>query len=959
MVVEAREVGRRGPRRGFVIVAVIVLIVALMSSARFYTDVLWFQELGITSVLWTSLATQFGLGAAVGLITGAFVWLNLRIAAAAAPAYRAPRGDRPLSDFDRYRDAAMPYIRWIRLGAAAFVAFSAGVGAGRAWTTFLLWSNRTQFGETDPQFNKDISFYVFELPFLSQALEWIWFALIAALFFSAIAHFVHGSIQPVFGLRGVASGAMAHLSVLLGLLALTKAAQYWLGQYELNFSPRGVVTGASYTDIHAQLPALKLLALISIVSAVLFLVNIRYRSLVLVAAAVGIWILTAFLAGGVWPWAVQRFSVDPQELVRERPYIARNLEATTTAFDLAGVEEQDFLATSTLDASEVEDNESLLANVRLWDPDILQLAYQQLQAIRTYYDFEDVDIDRYDVDGTKRQVLLSARELSLDDLPEGSRNWANVHLQYTHGFGLVASLANSRTSAGQPSFLVKDVPGAAVAGAETLEPEQPRIYYGEGFEPEEYSVVNSRQSELDFETQSGEVERSSYSGTGGVPLGGFFRRFMFALREGDPNLILSSLITDESRILIYRDVRDRLRRAAPFLSLDHDPYPAVVEGRIVWIIDAYTSTSFYPYSQRFDPSEVLGLTESGVLEGSINYVRNSVKVVIDAYDGTMELYIVDPDDPLIQTWRNVFPDLFSAGEPSDELQSHFRYPEDLFQLQSEVFLRYHMEDPADFYAQTDTWAVARNPDVEGARFDRPATVPPTYLLMQLPGETESEFVLTRPFTPRARNNMIALMVARSDPDSYGDMLTLEFPRSRQVPGPVQVDNAINQDVEISQTLTLLRQGGSRVDFGSLVVLPIDDSILYVQPIFVTAQDEDTTTTDPNAVGSGIPELKRVALALGEEVVMEETFEDALATLFDLDTTPPIAEEPTDEPTRPPPDDEVPAGDGQLAALIAEAADLYERAQLALSNGDFETYGRLIERLGRVLAQAQRLSGGGR
>lgn len=954
MVVETREFGGRRPRRALVIVAVVVVVFALLSSARFYTDVLWFRELGIASVLWTSLATQFGLGAAVGLITGAFVWLNLRIAAAAAPAYRAPRGDRPLSDIDRYREAALPYVRWLRLGAAAFIALSAGVAAGRAWTTFLLWANRVQFGEVDPQFNKDIAFYVFELPFISQVLDWIWFALMAALFFSAIAHFLHGSIQPVFGLRGVASGAMAHLSVLLGLLALTKAAQYWFGQYELNFSPRGVVTGASYTDVHAQLPALKLLALISIVSAVVFLVNIRYRSIVLVGGAVAIWILTAFLAGGVWPWAVQRFSVDPQELVRERPFIARNLEATTSAFGLAGVEEQEFPAVSTLAEDQLQENEVLLANVRLWDPQILQLAYEQLQAIRTYYQFEDVDIDRYEVDGTLRQVLLSARELSLDDLPQNSRTWSNEHLQFTHGFGLVASLANSRTSAGQPTFLVKDVPGTSVAGAESLEPEEPRLYYGEGFEPEEYSVVNSRQEELDFETESGDVERSSYEGTGGIPLGGFFRRFMFAIREGDPNLVLSSLITDESRILIYRDVRDRLRRAAPFLALDHDPYPAVVDGRIVWILDGYTHTSFYPYSERFSVDQILGRAESGVLSGTLNYVRNSVKVVVDAYDGTMDIYIVDEEDPLIQTWAKAFPDLFRAGEPSDDLRAHFRYPEDLFQVQSEVFLTYHMEDPDDFYAKTDTWAVARNPEVEGGRFDRPPAVAPTYLLVELPGETGSEFVLTRPFTPRARNNMIALMVARSDPDNYGDVFTLEFPRSRQVPGPVQIDNAINQDVAISRTLTLLRQGGSRVDFGSLVVLPIEESILYVQPIFVTAQDETSGTTDPTVTGSGIPEIKRVALALGEEVVMEETFEEALAGLLGIDTAPPVAEEPPDGEEEPPAVEEPPAGD--LTELIALAGDLYERAQEALSRGDFETYGRLIERLGRVIAQAQRLSG---
>lgn len=930
---------RRRPRLALIIVAIVVALIALISSARFYTDILWFRELGITSVLWKSIYTQWGLGLVVGVVTALFVWSNLQLAARLGPAYRTALPPR-MTDLDRIREQVAPYLRWLRIAAALFVGFSAGAGAGSTWRTLLLYVNRVPFGQTDPQFNKDISFYVFELPFLQNVLQWIWFAIAAAVFFSAIAHLFHGSIQPVFGLRGVASGALAHLSVLLGMLALTKAAQYWLGQYELNFSPRGVVTGASYTDVNAQLPALKLLALISVISAVLFLVNIQVRWLLLPLAAVGIWILTAVLAGGVWPAVVQRFSVDPQELVRERPYIERNLEATRTAFQVGEVEQRDFPASSTLTAEQIEASSTLLANVRLWDPAILNLAYEQLQALRPYYRFQDVDIDRYEIGGEPRQVLLSARELSIQDLPETSRTWSNEHLQFTHGFGLVASLANSRTSAGQPSFLVKDVPGTTANGADALLPEEPRLYFGEGFDPTEYSVVTTQQDELDFETAAG-IERSNYAGEGGIPFGGLLRKIAFAFREGDPNLVLSSLITEDSKILIYRNVRDRVRRAAPFLALDHDPYPAIVDDRVVWILDGYTTTANYPYSQRFDLDEIVQAEEAATLEGDANYLRNSVKVVVDAYDGTMDFYIIDDEDPLIAAWAKAFPELFDVGEPSDELRAHFRYPEDLFKVQSEVFLTYHIEDPEGFYAKTDAWEVADNPVQTGASvtIEREDHVPPTYLLIQLPGEAQTEFLLSRPFTPRQRNNMIALMLARSDPEHYGELVSLVFPSGRRVAGPVQVDNAINQDVEISQNLTLLRSGGSRVDFGSLVNLPIDDSILYVQPLFVTAESV------------GIPELKRVVLALGEEVVMEETFEEALATLFQLDEEPPVEqpkepageEPPTEEPTT-------------LEELIGEAADLYERAQQALSQGDFATYGRLIERLGEVLEEAQRLAG---
>jgi len=930
------ERSRRRSRRGIFIVAFVVLLLASGAIARFYTDVLWFQEVGFSSVLWITLSTQFGLGLALGVIAAIVAWANLRLAQSLAPPYRRVEIVGREDPLDRYREVFGPFIAWIRIGVAVFVGVSLGITAGAGWQSFLLWRNRVPFGRVDPQFSKDIGFYIFELPFLTTALDWMWFIVMASLVISVAAHFFHGSIRPEAGLRGVSSGAMAHISVLLGLLAAIKAFQYWLGQYQLNFSPRGVVTGASYTDVHAQLPALKLLAIISIISAVIFLVNIWVRRLSLPLAAVGIWILTAALAGGAWPFAVQKFSVDPQELVRERPFIERNIEATRAAFGLDDIEEREFAASTDLTADQVTSNRPLFENIRLWDPAILQLGYAQLQALRTYYQFQDVDIDRYEIDGTTRQVLLSAREMSLDDLPDNSRTWSNEHLQFTHGFGLVASLANSLTPVGQPDFLVKDVPGTFKPGTESLEAEQPRLYFGEVFEPGEYSIVNSGQDELDYASED-EVVRSNYEGNGGIDIGGPLRRAAFALREGDPNLILSSLIEGDSRILIYRNVRDRVRRAAPFLSLDHDPYPAVVDGRVVWILDAYTSSANYPYAQRFNASESITSAETGLLGGEVNYVRNSVKVVVDAYEGTLELYVVDDADPLIQAWQKAFPDLFTAGEPSEDLKAHFRYPEDLFKLQSEVHLTYHMTNPDDFYAKEDVWGIPINPTSVGTTVTATEFVEPTYLLITLPGETEPEFVLSRPFSPRARNNMIALMLARSDPENYGEFLTLNFPSGKQVPGPIQVDNAINQDVEISKTLTLLRQGGSTVDFGSLVILPIEDSILYVQPLFVTAQSV------------GIPEVKQIVLALGADVVMEETFEDALTELFGLETEPPDTPEP-----EPPGDGGVDPGKvSTLEQLIDEAGRVYQRAQQALSDGDFETYGRLIERLGRILAEAER------
>jgi uncharacterized protein len=946
-------------KRAIVIVALIVVLAILFGSARFYTDVLWFKEVGFSSVLWKSLRTQFLVGLAVGLFTAVVVWLNLALATRFAPPFGSIRiditGKRP-DGLDQARLALTPYMRWIRLGVSGLIGFLAGLSASSAWQLFLMWSHKQSFGIDDPQFGKDLGFYVFELPFLERIAGWVWFAIVAALVITIALQYFNGSIRPELGLRGVTPSALAHISVLLGLLALVKAYQYYLGTFTLNFSERGVVTGASYTDVHAQLPALRLLAIISIVSAILFLVNIRVRRLSLPLAAVGIWILTAFLAGTVWPQVVQRFSVNPQEEQRERPYIERNLEATREAFGLGEVDTVEFPAAASLAAEDVASNEALLQNIRLWDPAVLQRAYQQLQALRTYYQFKDVDVDRYLVDGQIRQVLLSTRELSLDDIPERSKTWQNLHLQYTHGFGVVASLANESTAAGAPSFLVRDVPGTVGEGAESFDIEQPRIYFGEGFQANEYSVVNSDQAELDYpleeeDSEGTSIARHTYEGDGGIEVGNIFKRLAFAVREGDPNLVLSGLINPDSRILIYRNVRDRVRRAAPFLSLDNDPYPVVVDDRLTWVLDGYTSTRWYPYSERVNAADFVSRGESGVLSGTMNYVRNSVKVTVDAYDGSMKFYIIDEEDPLIAAWASAFPDLFTDEEPSDDLRAHFRYPEDLFSVQSEMFRTYHMTDPSDFYSKEDEWDVPPPPRVQGFETTSEGEfLSPTYLLLQLPGETEEEFVLTRPFTPRNRQTMVATMIAKSDPEDYGDISVLEFPRVRTVLGPQQVDNLINNDTAIAPILTLLRQQGSTVQFGSLVILPIEDSLLYVQPLFVTASS-DTETAE------GIPELKYVALVLGEEVVMAETFDEALAALLDLEPTDPTPT-PTPSPgvtpspgASPTPTPEPPS-DSELEELVEKAGKLYDRAQEALADGDFEEYARLIEKLGRLLSQAQ-------
>lgn len=949
-------VGRpRRRTRSVVIAAVVLLLFSSNFLAYFYTDVLWFQEVGLTSVLWKSLRTQALVGVSVGLFVALLIWANLVLAARLGPAYRLSAAEPQRPDpLDRYREAFAPYLRWLRIAVALFIGLISGVVASSQWESVLLWMNRVPFGTSDPQFGKDAAFYVFELPLYTSALDQLSSVLVLALLLSIAAHYFQGAIRPDRKLGALHSGALAHISILLGAIALVKAAQYWLGQYELAFSTRGVVAGPSYTDVHAQLPALKLLAIISVISAALFVANIWARRISLPLAAVAIWILFAFLAGGVWPWAVQRFSVQPQEFVREEPYIERNIVATREGFGLDEVGTEPFAASSDLTTEEIQANPQLLQNVRLWDPPILAEAYEQLQAIRPYYSFPDVDVDRYEIDGETRQVLISARELSQDELPESSRTWSNLRLQYTHGYGIVSSLASAATSSGQPSFLVKDVPGTVSPGAEALEVDQPSIYFGERFDSGAYSVVNTDQEEIDYPSDEG-VARSQYAGEGGVELSGLLRKLAFAIREADTNMILSGLITEESRVLYYRNIRDRVLRAAPFLALDHDPYIAVVDGRLVWIVDAYTTSSNYPLSERYDVSESVEESPGG-LSGQVNYVRNSVKVVVDAYNGTMDFYIVDDEDPVIGAWQKAFPEMFSTTEPTEDMRAHFRYPEDMFELQSHVYLPYHIDDAEDFYAREDEWEIPKRAEaiIEEEAGVQLAVgeneVDSTYLLIQLPGSTEQEFVLTRPMTPRSKRNMVALLAARSDPERYGEIFTLEFPRQTLVPGPVQITSLINQDEEISPTLSLLQQRGSSVTFGSLVTLPIAESILYIQPLFVTAEEV------------AIPELKFVVLVSGSEVVIGGSFEEALEELFatgvDLGEPTdeePTDEEPTDEPTEEPTDEEPgDTGNAELDRLIDRAAGLYERAQQALEDGDFETYGRLIEQLGRLLERARNL-----
>ncbi|MFQ5948477.1 MAG: UPF0182 family protein, partial [Acidimicrobiia bacterium] len=706
-----RALLRRGSTaRRLLIIGVILLFVLLLSLrgiATFWTDYLWFSSVDLTSVWRTLIFTRVVLVLVAAAVAFALLWLNLLLADRLSPRRRLAAGSPDEELVERFQDWVEPRIRKVRIAVAAIFGVLIGLGAGAWWRDYLLFRHGESFGITDPVFNNDLSLYLFRVPFYRDLFGWFFqFFLIATLVVAAV-HYLNGGIQIQPGRPRVAPGVKVHLSVLLAILALLKAVAYWLDRFDLLYSERGAAFGATFTDIKAQLPALNLLIGISLVAAILLLVNIRFRGWTLPAVAVGLWLATSIIVGGIIPAAVQRFSVQPDEINKELPYIARNIGFTRDAYDLSDVQVREFAASPDLDAGDLEANPGTLDNIRLWDPSVLQTTYRQLQVLRPFYQFEDVDVDRYDLEGDLTQLMLSARELDEANIP--GTGWVNRHLVFTHGFGAVVSPANQVTVEGQPSFLVKDIRPDIDAPPE-LQIDQPRIYFGEGVRSSNFVIVGTKEKEVDFPLEVGaeSFEFTSYDGEGGVPVGGIFRRAAFALRFGDVNTLISGQITSDSRVLMFRNLLDRVSKVAPFLHTDADPYLVTIGGRLLWVVDLYTVTDRYPYSTPAFTGR-LSAARSG-LPNDFNYIRNSVKATVDAFDGTMTFYVVDRDDPVIASYRNIFPDLFiDQSEMPDGLPGHLRYPEDLFRVQSDLYTEYHVTDPRVFFNQGDLWQIARDP----------------------------------------------------------------------------------------------------------------------------------------------------------------------------------------------------------------------------------------------------------
>ncbi len=942
MVVRVPSANPVSRRRRLVIIVVAVLaalVVAFTALSGFFVDVLWFREVGFSDVFWTVLRTRVLLGLVFGLAFFVLLYVNLVIVRRTTPRYRPLTPEQEI--IDRYRMQFEPYAKWLLPLFAVVIAFFVGLGVSTQWQAFLLWRNGSDlmFGSPEPLFDRDPAFYVFSLPWLKFMQGWLFSALVGVTLLTALAHYLWGGIRPQAQGLGekVSPQVKAHLSVLLGLIMLTKAWGYYLGQFDLLTSTRGVVVGASYTDVNAQLPALRILTFIAIACAILFLVNIRLRGWALPVIAVGLLALVSIIAGAAFPAFVQRFRVAPQEFQREQPFIIDNIESTRRAFELDGIVSTSRPLGPEVTSEDLQANDATISNIRLWRPDVLADNYTSLQRFRSYYEFNDVDVDRYVINGEPRVLMVSAREVSQAGIPEGGKTWQNVHLVYTHGFGAVASQVNTATLEGQPLFSLRDIPPV---GEPAFEGNGQRVYYGEGAEGDAaFVLVRTGTRELDYQgtaTDDQAQETFEYTGEGGIPIGGLFQRALFAWRFRDVNLLISGLIEGDSRIMIHRDITERVPKAAPFLRFDADPYSAVVDGRLVWIWDAYTTTNQYPYSDLVDLAEVSSqpLQEGAPgLGGSANYIRNSVKVVVDAYDGSMKYYVADPDDPIIRAWSAAFPTLFTdIADAPEDLLSHFRYPENLFQVQAAQYTNYHVIDSDVFYGKQDFWALPVDPTISSQNTE--FQMRPYYVLMRLPGETDESFVLILPFTPLDRQNMVAWIAAKSDPGpDYGDIVSFQFPAGVNVDGPTQVFSRINQDARFSAERTLLGQGGSNIVFGDFLVIPLEDSLLYVQPVYVESNQ-------PNA----IPELKRVVVVNGTEIGIGSNLQAALSDSIGEAVPPPDGEQPPPTGSR----------EEQIQTLLNEATQHFAAADVALRAGDLATYQAEIDLAEEATAQAQEL-----
>ena len=855
-------------RWGAIIIGLIVIFGIFSFARGIYTDLLWFEALDLRSIFVKVAVTRIALFAIGAVIAAIVLSVSFRVG------YMHTRGTVTLPLPEDVTSFVSRIVVWGSVVAVLLLSLIFGSVLSSQWELFLRFTNAVPFGQSEPVYGQDLSFYIFSLPVYSFIQGWILGLGIVTLIGTIALHFIN------YTLRGASyeftGRVIIHLSVIGALIMLTIAAGHWFDRLALVLSEDGNVFGAAYADLNARKPALLIMTIVAVAAAILMLANIYFRGLRIVVGSVVMWIVLGLVLSTAWPALIQQFSVTPNEFAREQPYISRNIEFTRQAFALNRIEEDFYPAESEVSAELIQDNLKTVNNIRLWDYRPLSDVYRQIQLIRLYYDFKDADVDRYTIGGEYRQVLLSAREVAPENLDPDSQNWVNNTLVYTHGIGIAMSPVTEFTPEGRPEFFAKDIPadGAIPIGLQDgntppeLIVDNPRIYYGEN--TLNYVVVNSNTDELDYQTAEGDLFRTRYSGQGGVQLSSVFRRLAYAWHFGDFNILISGEIIPESRIQYHRAIQERVSKATPFLLLDRDPYIVAADGRLIWVQDAYTTSDHYPYSDPIgDPAT-----------GQINYMRNSVKVTIDAYDGSLDYYIWDETDPVVRTYARIFPDLFkSKDEMPEGLKEHVRYPQDFFTVQAERYLKYHMQDPENFYNNEDLWAI---PNEKFGQESTVQEVEPYYVIMRLPEEEEEEFVLLMPYTPSQRQNLVGWLAARSDGENYGKLVAFNFPKDRQIDGPEQVEARIDNDQDISAWFTLRCSEGSTCTRGNLLVIPVGTSLLYAEPVYIRAE------------GVNFPELKRVILATGDKVVMEDSLGLALAALTGVGSLATVGEP---EPTR--------------------------------------------------------------
>ena len=923
------------------IIILVGLALAFLGATNFYTSVLWYQQLGFDQVLFTQIKSQVLVGLTAGLLAAVVIGVNVFLANKMRAIYaRAASLNDPLA---AVRESLEKARKVVLVAAPVVAGLLAGIWAAPKWQEALMFLNYTPSGQIDPQFKLDASFYLFQLPFLSSLVGFLSSLFLITTLGVVFLHAVNGSLRFNGRATTVGKGARIQISIMVALFLCIESASIWLDQYKTMTSASGLYTGATYADVFAQIPGMQIVAGIGLLVAVVFLIGGFIGKWRLPLVATGLMVVTSIILGGIYPWIVQTFQVVPNERTLESEYITRNLEATRFAYGLDKVETIDYNAKTTATQADLRDDAETTANIRILDPMLVSSSFRQLEQFRQYYNFStDLDVDRYTLDGKIQDTVIAARELNQSGLGN-SQSWFNNVLVYTHGYGVVAAYGNQRDSDGQPVFLQKGIPTEGALGKY-----EPRIYFGEN--SPEYSIVggSGKDREMDYPGGANNAEQTytTFSGNGGPKLDNMYTRLAYAIKFSSEQLLLSDAISNSSQILYDRSPTKRVQAAAPYLTLDSDIYPAVVDGRLKWIVDGYTTSSQYPYSRAENYGDAASDSSISLSGRDINYIRNSVKATVDAYDGSVKLYAWDTNDPILQTWMKVYPGTISpVSDMSGSLLSHVRYPADLFKIQRGILGQYHVTEAGAFYSQQDAWMVPNDPSSDT---NTTANQPAYYLTMQAPGSDKSSFSIYTGFIPRStgesnRSVLTGYLVANSDAGSsdgvvsgeYGKLRLLTLPKNSVVPGPGQVQNSFTTDPEVSRLLNLLQQGSTKVLRGNLLTLPVGGGLLYVQPVYIKSTGE-----------TSFPLLKKVLVMFGDKIAFEDTLEGALNSLFGSGTVTP----PSDGGT-------TPGGNvTDLAKALTNAQKALDDQAAAMKSGDWAAYGRAAEALKKAIADAQKAAG---